>query len=280
MSSDAKKLNDQLYAKMTAEQEKYRTWLLSQPAEEILNHACEYTMREDILMSVETNHLTAQQAAALLASPDALADLFHKLRDIDTDYMDTIHDCVTDYANEQAYRQQKELRNTPVYRESGTYASRHDEKDEYIASYKANIACKQTLEQAINGNYADNQLNVSAALRQAAELFGMERVVYVLAVTVRAKDWDGRIMPDNKAWAKTIPVAENLDAWSNDRNLAFVVDQAHTGLIDILVSHVRKELMREQPPAEKRPSVMDKLKKASPLETKAPAAEKKPDLEL
>ena len=32
-------LNTQLYEKMFAEQEKYRQWLLTQPPDEILNHA-------------------------------------------------------------------------------------------------------------------------------------------------------------------------------------------------------------------------------------------------
>ena len=43
-----KDLNTALYEKMATEQEKYRDWLKSQPPEEVLNHAYEYTIREDI----------------------------------------------------------------------------------------------------------------------------------------------------------------------------------------------------------------------------------------
>ena len=43
-------LNTALYKKMFAEQEKFEDWLLSQSPREILNHAYEYTMREDILL--------------------------------------------------------------------------------------------------------------------------------------------------------------------------------------------------------------------------------------
>ena len=46
-------LNTALYEKMFAEQETYRAWLLAQASEEILNHTYEYTVREDILMSLE-----------------------------------------------------------------------------------------------------------------------------------------------------------------------------------------------------------------------------------
>ena len=43
-------LNTALYEKMAAEQDKFRDWLKSQPPEEVLNHAYEYTIREDIVM--------------------------------------------------------------------------------------------------------------------------------------------------------------------------------------------------------------------------------------
>ena len=46
-------LNTALYEKMAAEQDKYRDWLKSQPAAEVLNHAYEYTVREDIVMCME-----------------------------------------------------------------------------------------------------------------------------------------------------------------------------------------------------------------------------------
>ena len=64
--------NTALYEKLFESQEKLRGWLLSQPPEEILNHAYAYTMREDILLSLEYNDLTARQAQALLAMDDPL----------------------------------------------------------------------------------------------------------------------------------------------------------------------------------------------------------------
>ena len=63
---DAEKLNQALYDKMAAEQERFKHGLLGMTAEEALNHAYEYAMREDILMSLEVQDLPAPQAAALL----------------------------------------------------------------------------------------------------------------------------------------------------------------------------------------------------------------------
>ena len=48
-------LNTALYEKMAAEQDKYRDWLKSQPPEEILHHTYEYTVREDIVMTVRNS---------------------------------------------------------------------------------------------------------------------------------------------------------------------------------------------------------------------------------
>ena len=45
-------LNTALFEKMTAEQDKFRDWLKSQSPEEVLNHAYEYTIREDIVMAM------------------------------------------------------------------------------------------------------------------------------------------------------------------------------------------------------------------------------------
>ena len=42
---------------------------------EILNHAYEYTVREDIVMAMEELELTDAQAQALLDSPSPLADV-------------------------------------------------------------------------------------------------------------------------------------------------------------------------------------------------------------
>ena len=97
-------LNTQLYQKMFAEQETYRAWLLAQASEEILNHTYEYTVREDILMSLEYNSLPNTQVRALLKSPSPLADVFAAWEDRETSYMEEIWQTVTDRAREEAQK--------------------------------------------------------------------------------------------------------------------------------------------------------------------------------
>lgn len=105
---------------------------------------------------------------------------------------------------------------TPIYFHSATYAHEHGELDQYRASHKANIACKEAIEQAIADNYRDNRLG-PACVQQVLQKFDPGRIFYVLANTIRQKEHDGRISRDNKAWAQTIPVCEDKDGFGYDR---------------------------------------------------------------
>lgn len=100
-------LNTQLYQKMFAEQEKYRGWLLTLTPEEILNHTYEYTVREDILMSLEFHDLPNAQANALLESSAPLADAFKEWESKENGYMEDIWQTVEDRAKEAVKREVK-----------------------------------------------------------------------------------------------------------------------------------------------------------------------------
>ncbi len=98
-------LNTALYDKMFAEQEKYREWLMAQPPEEILMHTYEYTVREDIVLSLEYHDLPTAQAKALLKSPSPLADVFKDWENKETGYMEDIWQTVEDRAKSEAEKQ-------------------------------------------------------------------------------------------------------------------------------------------------------------------------------
>lgn len=91
-------LNTKLYEKMFTEQEQFRDWLLSQPPAEILNRSYEYTVREDILMSLEYHDLEDSQARALLKYGKPLKQIFERWENQETSYMDTVWDTVQEQA--------------------------------------------------------------------------------------------------------------------------------------------------------------------------------------
>ena len=258
-------LNTALYEKMAAEQDKYRDWLKSQPQAEVLNHACEYTIREDILMCMEELELTDAQAQALLDSPSPLADIFHYFGKSETGYMDVIRDSIENRADDVC-KVLEEQRSIPLYLHSATYASQHGEMAQYNRSYQANLACKEAVEQAINSNYGDNRLNTESAVKDVLEKFGPERVQFILANTIRYKDRDGRISRDNKTWAKTVPMPED----SESRYL--VVDKVNPGLTDLFTRKARKMIQEAE-----KGSVLQKLKQEPPARKPATSKKREPE---
>ena len=99
-------LSSKLYEKMSAEQDKFRSWLLEQPPADILLHAVEYTVREDILMEMEALELPDDQARALLASPDAMSDIYKTFsKMVDTGHMDVVRESIEDRAAELSIEQ-------------------------------------------------------------------------------------------------------------------------------------------------------------------------------
>ena len=92
-------LSSKLYEKMSAEQDKFRAWLMDQPPADILLHAVEYAVREDILMEIGALELPDDQARALLASPDTMADIYKTFsKMVDTGHMDVVRESIEDRA--------------------------------------------------------------------------------------------------------------------------------------------------------------------------------------
>ena len=92
-------LLNKLHQRMSAEQEQYRNWLLGQPPSDILNHAAEYTVREDIVMEMSALELTDAQASVLLKSKTPLADIYKEWNKTETHHMDDVRDVIEARAN-------------------------------------------------------------------------------------------------------------------------------------------------------------------------------------
>lgn len=92
-------LNVAVYNKMNEEQAIYLEWLMSLSAKEILQHSYEYTVRQDILMAMEYIELQPEQCEALLKSPCPMRDVYDDFNKLETDYMDTIRNCISSRAD-------------------------------------------------------------------------------------------------------------------------------------------------------------------------------------
>lgn len=268
-------LNTKLYEKLFAEQQEYKGWLLTQPPEVILEHAYAYVIRVDIVLAMEYHDVTDEQAKALLAAEKPLESIFQIFENIEGEHMDVIRDCIEKGAERAMEKQAEALRNLPVYAQSAAYAREHQELDVYRTSHRANVACKEAIEGVISEHYQNNRLD-AACVQEVVERFGMERTAFILASTVQDKDWDARISPDNKAWAKTVApqVTANEHGWT--KRPEYVCSQTHPGLIDLFLTQFRKVQEREK---ERKPSVLKKLKEAA-ADTPAKAPSRKKEVEL
>lgn len=234
-------------------------------AEEVLDHAYEYAMRQDILMEMEALDLPTGQAAALLASPTPLADVYRAWSDVETRHMEDIRDVIEELADTRA-KAQEATRAIPLYQENARYAREHDELDLFRASHKANIACRDAIEAAIAECFDGMHLPRDAAKGVLAQ-FGPERVTHVLAATLLDKSWDKRFSDQNVSWAASVPMFD-----IGNRNLDYTVN-SHPAVLDGFVGLVRREMdaTRDQPeqPA-KKPSIKGQLA-AKPVPGEQPA---------
>lgn len=154
---NTKDVSELLLEKMSAEQNRFREWLKTQSADEILNHSYEYIVREDIVIAMEDINLSEEMAKVLLSSSSPLSDVYDLYLKQETGYMDNIRDKIITLADE-LYIAQEEQKKIPVYTNSIDYATENNELNKYYESYNLNMDCKHTIQQAINQNYKDNIL--------------------------------------------------------------------------------------------------------------------------
>jgi len=127
-------MNTKVYEKLFDEQQKYKGWLLQQSPEEILNHAYEYTVREDIVLAMEYHDLTDERAKALLSSPSPLNEIFHDFEQIKGGHMDVIRGCIETRADDILEAQRLALLQLPIYPETAAYAREHKDDLKQIAN--------------------------------------------------------------------------------------------------------------------------------------------------
>lgn len=244
-------LQEQLCDKMRQEQDRYCEWLTAQPTEEILHHAYEYSVREDIIMETEEMNLTPAQVRALLKSPAPLADVYKDFSKLETDYMYIVAQCVEDRADDLLKKEQQ--KNPPkVYRQSVTYAREHNELPQYRESYRLNERCQDEINGAIAERYDGMHLGDGAVEQVVAE-YGLERTKYVLAAAIQIRDGDGRISRTNEAWANSVRPIKDMDERGFDRACYYASLQAHSCLLDGFANQVRKFEKAKNQPAQDSP---------------------------
>lgn len=228
---------ERLTEKMTAEFDGYRSWLLKQPPEEILNHAYEYTTKENLLNVLGDTDLKPQQIETLLRSPCPLEDVFKDCSYIDqSDYNYTLKVLIDQRADMEMEKQ----RAIPIYNGTAREANERGELDKFKASVEADENCKTAIENAIVRNYDGSRLNTNAAIREVREQFGDKRLARVTASLIVNRPHDERISPENMKWAE-----------KNATTKKAFTDRTHSGLLDIFATRLRESERKRERGAER-----------------------------
>ena len=117
----------------------------------------------------------------------------------------------------------------PLYTQSFYIASRSKERDLWRESYNENCRCARAIEKTIIDNYDGERLKDCA--ESVISEFGYNRVMWVLANTVKENLLDGRYSDENKKWACQFSIP------NDNARMDFCIN-AHPGLVDIFTNQV------------------------------------------
>ena len=122
----------------------------------------------------------------------------------------------------------------PLYPLSRKDSQRLGEHELWLDSYQENCACARRIELAIKDAYAANRLNENCA-KKIIELYGFDRVNWVLAHTIQRGDNDMRFSKESHSWAKGYNIP--YDDHYLQRNFTVGL---HPTLVATFVEFVRK----------------------------------------
>lgn len=122
----------------------------------------------------------------------------------------------------------------PLYIGSVEDAKQAGEISQWRDSFWANVDCRDRIEAEISKSFDGWNLD-SGCVGRVVEEFGLERVSYVLANTLRELDHDGRFSANNKEWSQ-----ESNIATDDNYNYRFVVT-SHPAVLDGFISQLRRE---------------------------------------
>lgn len=125
------------------------------------------------------------------------------------------------------------MNETYLYPWTAEEARREGKIEIWRASHKANIACRDAIEEAIRQSFDGMHLKEDC-LQPVLDEFGYKRTSWVLSNTLQMLKWDGRFSPANKQWAEKTFIPADLN-----HNSDFVV-RSHPAVLDGFVDLYRK----------------------------------------
>ena len=125
------------------------------------------------------------------------------------------------------------MNETYLYPYSAKEARERNELSLWRESHRANIACRDAIEDAIRRSFDGMHLNEDC-LAPVLTAYGYKRTAWVLANTLNELKWDGRFSPANKQWAERRYIPQD------ERHNAAITVRSPPAVLDGFVSLYRK----------------------------------------
>lgn len=125
------------------------------------------------------------------------------------------------------------MNETYLYRGSAKEAKSRDELPLWRESHKANVACRDAIEDAIRRSFDGMHLDKDCT-SLVLEKYGYKRTAWVLANTLHELKWDGRFSHANKQWAERRYIPQD------ERHNAEITVRSHPAVLDGFVTFYRK----------------------------------------
>ena len=125
------------------------------------------------------------------------------------------------------------MNETYLYPYSAKEARERNELSLWRESHRANIACREAIEDAIRRSFDGMHLDKDC-ITLVLDEYGYKRTAWVLANTLHELKWDGRFSPANKQWAERCYIPQD------ERHNAAITVRSHPAVLDGFVSLYRK----------------------------------------
>lgn len=121
----------------------------------------------------------------------------------------------------------------PLFRYSWEEAKRNKAEQDWRLSQNENYRCARDIEKAINENFDGKHLN-GDCVKPVLEQYGFNRVMWVLAATLKEQSHDGRFSPENKSWSDTFYIPK-------EKGRREYEVRSHPAVLDGFINRVREE---------------------------------------
>ena len=125
------------------------------------------------------------------------------------------------------------MNETYLYPYSAKEARERNELSLWRESHRANIACREAIEDAIRQNFDGMHLGKDC-ITPVLDKYGYKRTAWVLANTLHELKWDGRFSHANKQWAERRYIPQD------ERHNAEITVRSHPAVLDGFVTFYRK----------------------------------------